>query len=76
MKREHLIKIEISGPVQTGKSATLESIKSMLEGAGYAVVHADPGRRLNPSETLKTAAHHDLPDRSKAVFVLVETTNT
>ena len=76
MKREHLIKIEISGPVQTGKTAVLESIKHLLREAGYMAVIHDRENRNNEPDCLSTAERHEKPDTRNAVFLLTEKTNT
>ncbi len=67
-----LIHIHISGPVQSGKSATLASIKSMLEGHGYCVGILNRQERKNPSEPIASAARHEKPSLDKTVFVLTE----
>lgn len=66
------IEITISGPVQCGKSAVLQSIREMLDAAGYCVVPMDPEHRYNPPENLANSAKHERPDRWETVIVLRE----
>ena len=67
-----VIYIHISGPVQAGKSATLQSIRHLLEGHGYCVAIPDRSERNNPSETLEQSPAHELPNLDQTVFVLLE----
>lgn len=67
-----LIHINISGPVQSGKSAALASIKEMLESNGYCVGVLDRAERKNPSEPIASAARHEKPKQDRTVFVLTE----
>lgn len=71
MRNVTVIQINITGPVQTGKTAVLASIKAMLEKDGYCV--AIPGReeRNNPSYPIDSAGHEQ-PKRDRTVFVLTE----
>jgi len=41
MRKATVIQINITGPVQTGKSVALASIKEMLENDGYCVAIPD-----------------------------------
>ena len=66
------IEIKISGPVQCGKSAVMQSIKEFLESANYVVVLASTSKRLNPDDNLVDSAPHERPGIDKTVFVLVE----
>lgn len=66
------IHIDISGPVQSGKTAALQSIKSMLEDHGYCVAIPDRGERLNPGPHLRNASGHEKPKLDEAVFILRE----
>ena len=66
------IQINISGPVQTGKSAILSSIKEMLTDRGYCVAIPEREERLNPSETLDTAPEHERPEKDKTVIIITE----
>lgn len=72
MSNTNVIFIEISGPVQSGKSAVLASIKRMLEQHGYCV--AVPGReaRHNPPKAIEDAPRHELPKPDVTVFALTE----
>ncbi|MGV2930186.1 hypothetical protein ACE3G8_04090 [Vreelandella venusta] len=67
-----LIHINISGPVQSGKSSTLASIKQLLESNGYLVGVLDRAERNNPSEPIASAARHEKPRQDSTVFVLTE----
>jgi len=67
-----VINIEIKGPVQTGKSAVMASVKQMLEAEGYCVAIPERGERNNPSSPIKDAASHEQPKRDRTVFILTE----
>ena len=66
------IHIDISGPVQSGKTAALQSIRAMLEDHGYCVAIPDRAERLNPGPHLRSAASHEKPPPDEAVFILRE----
>lgn len=72
MRNATVIQINITGPVQTGKTAVLASIKAMLEKDGYCVAIPDREERNNPSYPIDSAAPHEQPKRDKTVFVLTE----
>ena len=72
MKKAEIIHIEVSGPIQSGKSAVLASIKSMLEGYGYCVAIPVRAERNNPASAIDSAQNHEKPKLDKAVFVLTE----
>lgn len=72
MRNATVIQINITGPVQTGKTAVLASIKAMLEKDGYCVAIPDREERNNPSHPIDSAAPHEQPKRDKTVFVLIE----
>lgn len=67
-----VIYIHISGNVQTGKSATLQTIRQLLENHGYCVAVPDRAERRNPSVTLAQAEPHEKPNPDHTVFVLSE----
>ena len=67
-----LIHISITGKVQTGKSAILQSIKELLEQHNYCVAVPDREMRHNPSANLTNAAAHERPKKDTAVIVLTE----
>lgn len=67
-----VIHIEISGPVQTGKSAILASVRELLESHGYCVAIPDRAQRKNPPTEIAKAAPHEKPEKDKTVIVLTE----
>lgn len=67
-----VIEITVTGPVQSGKSAVLQSIHDMLSGYGYAVVYPDRAMRNNPPDAIDKAEAHEKPDVDSVVFVLHE----
>jgi hypothetical protein len=71
----NIIEIEISGPVASGKSAVLASIRSLLEEVGYCVAIPDAGERFNPSLPIYSASVHERPHPDRTVFVLKESTH-
>ena len=73
-KHEGVIKIQVIGSVQTGKSAVLASIKEMLESYGYCVAIPEREERNNPSAALNHAKIHECPVHDKTVFILTEHT--
>ena len=66
------IEISIKGPVQSGKSCVLSSIRDLLESHGYCVAVPEREMRYNPTGTLNDALPHEMPRRDSTVFVLVE----
>lgn len=72
MRDATVIQINITGPVQAGKSAVMASIKAMLEQHGYCVAVPDREERNNPSHPIDSAPQHAQPGRDKTVFVLTE----
>ena len=72
MKKPNVIYIEISGSVQIGKSAVLQSIKGMLEGFNYCVVVPDRAERHNPSKCISKSASHEQPSQDNTVIILSE----
>ena len=72
MKTLNILHVNISGSVQTGKTATLQSIKRLLESNNYCVVIPDREERHNPSNPIEEAASHEKPDKDKTVIVLTE----
>jgi len=72
MRDATVIQINITGPVQTGKTAVLASIKALLEEQGYCVAIPDREERNNPSHPIDSAAPHEKPKCDKTVFVLTE----
>lgn len=70
----NVITIEISGNVQTGKSAVLASIRDLLIKNNYCVAIPEREERHNPSSPLKTAAAHEKPGKDNTVFILNEVT--
>ena len=68
----NVIKITIEGPVQSGKSAVLQSIKGMLESFNYCVAIPNREERRNPSACISSAAPHEKPRQDKTVIVLAE----
>lgn len=71
----NVIRISVSGRVQTGKSAVLQSIRDMLDKAGYCVAIPERAERNDPSLPLHQALAHEKPDPDATVFVLTEQTN-
>ena len=67
-----VIQINITGPVQTGKTTVLSSIKAMLEKDGYCVAIPDREERNNLNPPFASAAPHEKPKPDKTVFVLTE----
>ena len=67
------IEIKITGPVQSGKSSVMQSIKEMLESYNYAVTCAAREHRLNPEQNLNNAeGFHIKPHPDKTVIILLE----
>ena len=68
----NVININISGTVQVGKSAVLQSIKDMLESRNYCVAVPCRDERNNPSDDLDKGVTHEIPGKDSTVFVLSE----
>jgi Ni2+-binding GTPase involved in maturation of urease and hydrogenase len=70
--KPNVIHIEISGPVGSGKTALLHSIRELLEKENYCV--AIPGRqeRRDTSGTLANAPSHQVPKRDSTVIIIHE----
>lgn len=67
-----IVNIAITGPVASGKSAVLASIKKLLESHNYAVVYPKRRDRLNPPDGIVKSPYHEKPNPDKTVFVLHE----
>lgn len=66
------IHISITGKVQIGKSAVLQSIKQLLESHNYCVAVPDREERHNPSSPIESAKQHEKPSKDDTVFILSE----
>lgn len=66
------IEIQIAGPVASGKSAILASLRQLLEGHGYCVAIPYRGERLNPSEGIEDSAPHEKPNLDETVITIRE----
>ena len=67
-----VIRITISGPVQSAKSVCVKQIENLLTNYGYACAVAKRSYRNNPPNSLDTAATHERPKLDKTVFILEE----
>ena len=67
-----IIQINISGPVQSGKTVILQEIKKLLESYNYCVAVPDRAERFNPGKTIEKARNHEKPKPDKTVIVLTE----
>lgn len=70
--KPNIIHIEITGPVGSGKTALLHSIKAMLESDNYCVAIPCRQERRDGSGTLTTAPSHQVPKRDSTVIVISE----
>lgn len=68
----NIIRIEILGKVQTGKSALLQSIHKLLLDNNYCVAIPNREERHNPSSNLNQAASHERPNKDETVIILTE----
>lgn len=64
-----VIKIDISGPAGSGKTAVMHRIREMLEGDNYCVAIPDSALRINSRGPF---AAHERPHPDDTVFVLTE----
>lgn len=67
-----IIEIQVTGPVGSGKSAVLASIRDMLEGHGFCVAIPNREERYNASRPLTEAKHWERPSLDQSVVVLTE----
>lgn len=67
-----IIEIQVSGPVQSGKSAIAATIRDVLGKHSICVAIPDRAERNNPSAPLETCARHEWP-RTDCVVILTET---
>lgn len=73
MKKIDTIKIEISGPTQSGKTAIMETIRQCLaEDHELAVVFAEKADRINPPRGIDQADQSERPKPGASVIVLAE----
>jgi hypothetical protein len=74
MKSIDTIRVEISGPTQSGKSAIMETIRECLANDyGLAVVFSNKEDRVNPPSHLAGATVEERPNPDASVVVLIET---
>ena len=67
------IEIKITGPVQSGKSCLMQTIKEVHEYYNYSVTYAAREHRLNPEQHLINAeGFHIKPHPDKTIIVLIE----
>lgn len=67
-----IIYIEVTGPVGSGKTALLHSIREILEKENYCVAIPDRQERRDTSGTLANAPSHQIPKRDSTVIVITE----
>lgn len=67
-----VIYIEITGPVGSGKTAILHSIREILEKENYCVAIPCRQERRDTSGTLANAPSHQIPTRDSTVIVISE----
>jgi len=72
MDRTKVIEIQLQGPVQSGKSSVMQSIKGMLEDYGYCVSIPNREERNDPADPLSNAASHEKPSKDDTVIILSE----
>jgi Ni2+-binding GTPase involved in maturation of urease and hydrogenase len=65
-----VIFIEVSGPVGSGKTAVIVSIKELLEKHGYFVAVLE--RDAKSARNLENAVSHELPSRNETLFAITE----
>lgn len=70
-KRPVAVRINIDGPVGSGKTAVINSVKDMIESYGYCV--AVPSRELRYEDDSLAGKYSTKPDKDDTVFVLSET---
>lgn len=70
--KPNIIHIEIAGPVGSGKTALLHSIREMLEHDNYCVAIPNRQERRDGSGTLANAPSHGVPKRDSTVIVITE----
>jgi Ni2+-binding GTPase involved in maturation of urease and hydrogenase len=68
----NVIQIEITGPVGSGKTALLHSIREMLEQDNYCVAIPNRQERRDGSGTIANAPSHGVPKRDHTVIVITE----
>lgn len=67
-----VIRIEITGPVGSGKTALLQTIREVLEKDNYCVAIPNRQERRDGTGTLATAPSHAVPKRDSTVIVISE----
>jgi Ni2+-binding GTPase involved in maturation of urease and hydrogenase len=67
-----VIHIEITGPVGSGKTALLHTIREILERDNYCVAIPCRQERRDSSGTTATAPTHQVPKRDSTVIVISE----
>lgn len=65
-----IIFIDVRGPVQSGKTAVIVSIKELLEKHGYFVAVMEHDAKS--ARSLDKAAPHELPSRKETLFAITE----
>lgn len=65
-----VIFIDVRGPVQSGKTAVIVSIKELLEKHGFYVAVME--RDAKSAANLDKAASHELPSRKDTLFAITE----
>lgn len=70
--KPNVIYIEITGPVGSGKTALLHTIKAILESDNYCVAIPCRQERRDGSGTLTAAPVHQVPKRDSTVIVVSE----
>lgn len=70
--KTNVIHIEITGPVQTGKSAIAASIKAMLDSHGYCVARPNREDRNNPPREIALAGAYEKPMKDTTVIIISE----
>jgi Ni2+-binding GTPase involved in maturation of urease and hydrogenase len=71
--KANVIHIEITGPVGSGKTALLHSIREMLEHDNYCVAIPNRQERRDGTGTIANAPSHGVPKRDHTVIVISET---